>query len=230
MMPAHLTPDEEEGQYLKALGPDLGLLMFHLQNENIWLNWKWREYTTLYGAKSSRIELLNEAAPVFFRIIQDVLWEDVLLHISRITDPPRSAGKDNLTVQRLPPLVATEIRPEVDVLLEDVSAKCEFATDWRKRHIAHRDLALAIDKAAKALAHASRLLVNQAIESIGALLNRIDGHYRKAETYYKGGPRFGNAEDLLYVLRDGIEVEVQRRTRHETGKLLPEDVTPRPIV
>ena len=153
-----------------------------------------------------------------------------MLHVSRLTDPPQSVGKGNLTLRRLPDYVAPEIRPRVQTLLDAVLEKAEFARDWRKRHIAHRDLALVMDRQAIPLAQASRLRVNEVIRAINDLLNCIDGHYRHAETYFESGFVTGNAESLLYVLRDGLEVEERRQQRLEAGKPLPEDVAPRPAV
>lgn len=229
-MASQMSEEDVAREYLVRLGPDLGALFHHLRNQTIWLNWKWREYTTLFGSSASRIDLLNRAAPSFCRVVQDSLWEDTLLHISRLTDPPQSFGKDNLTVARLPALVESEIRSAVDAQLEVVRARAEFARDWRKRHIAHRDLALAMNKPALPLAPASRLLVAEAIEAINVLLNIIDGHYRKSETYFAGGLTMGNAETLLHVLRDGLDAEKQRRSRLEAGTPLPQDLSPRPAI
>ncbi len=227
-MPEQPHADEVEQEYVAALGPHLGELFYHLRNDTIWLNLKWQEFTILFGSSPSRVDLLNRAAPAFFRIVQDALWEDALLHIARLTDPPRSAGKDNLTLTRLPELVTPEIRPRVDAQLGAVLDLVEFARDWRRRHIAHRDLALALVKNARRLSPASHRQARQAIEAINALLNTIDAHYRRSETCYSGGLNTGNAEDLLYVLRDGLEAEEERLKRLEAGEPLAEDLAPRP--
>src|SRR2546430_16292006 len=63
-----------------------------LWNEVAWLHAKWHEYKELYGEKPPRLELLNRASGFFFRIVQDTLWENTLLHLARLTDPSRSAG------------------------------------------------------------------------------------------------------------------------------------------
>ena len=83
------------------LGPVLGPLFHALYDEVTWLHAKWKQYRILFAESPERIELLNGIAGFFFRVIQDVLWEDVVLHIARLTDPSRSFGKDNLTLLRL---------------------------------------------------------------------------------------------------------------------------------
>ena len=64
------------------MGPELARPFCRLSNECQWLHWKWGEYITLFGSKSERIDLLNAAAASFFWIVQDSLWENILLHIA----------------------------------------------------------------------------------------------------------------------------------------------------
>src|SRR3989304_10132230 len=101
-MARNLTPDDVRKEHLASMGPRLGPVCNELLNEVAWLHAKWHEYKELYGEKPTRVELLNRAAGFFFRIVQDTLWEDTLLHVARLTDPPGSGRRQNLTVFRLP--------------------------------------------------------------------------------------------------------------------------------
>lgn len=229
IMATSLSAGEVDQQYIDEMGPELGPIFARFWNECVHLHWKWEEVVALFGTNPERVALLNKAAKSFFRVIQDTLWEDVLLHIARLTDPPQTMGKDNLTLQRLPALVDPTIRAEVTVLLEACLTKSGFARDWRKRHIAHGDLRLALrDKAAQPLAPASRRDVKDVLAAIAALLNRIELHYKDSEVQYELHP-LGNAEALLYVLRDGIEAEEERMERIKSGKYTRKDLERRPI-
>lgn len=117
-MSSQRTAEEVDARLVAAMGKRLGTIYYRLWNECAWLHWKWREYETLYGTNSSRIELLNHAAPGFFRIVQDTLWEDVLLHIARLTDPPKVASRETLTLRALPPLVDAAVRSHVGEALD----------------------------------------------------------------------------------------------------------------
>ncbi len=229
-MPDHLGAHEVESRYVRAMGSELGKVYFRLWNECTWLHWKWAEFVTLFGTKATRVELLNKAAGGFFRIVQDCLWENVLLHICRLTDPPRSKGKDNLTLQRLPNMVSPSLRPEVQQLLAVVLTKSDFARDWRNRQISHQDLRLALREPATALAFASRRMVKEVLASIAALLNAVEAHYCNATVAYDvvSGP--GNAEAMLHVLRNGLDAESERWKRIRSGNTLPGDRKPRPAV
>ncbi len=43
-------------------------------------------------------------------------------------------------------------------------------------------------------------------------------------------PSSGNAEALLYVLREGLDTETERRQRFKEGKLLPADIQGKPAI
>ena len=105
---------------------------------------------------------MNRGAAAFFRMIQDELFEARLLHLARLTDPPHSMGnkdKSNLTIQNLPELIDdSKLNAEITSLIEIAKKRTEFCRDWRNRHIAHRDLKLALnDSLASQLDMASRL-------------------------------------------------------------------------
>ena len=157
-MARNLTADEVREEHLASMGPHLGPVYNALWNEVAWLHAKWHEYKELYGEKPPRLELLNRASGFFFRIVQDTLWENTLLHLARLTDPSRSAGRQNLTVLQLPSLVNDPgLREQLEALLTEAKSKAEFARDWRNRHIAHRDLDKALGKGAEPLAAAPSL-------------------------------------------------------------------------
>ena len=227
-MSGQSTAEQGEQQNIEAMGPELARLFYQLGIECNWLHWKWGEYVTLFGTKPERIALLNDAAASFFWIVETSLREDILLHIARLVEPPKLGRKGNLTLQLLPNIVEMTIRTDTKKLLQTCRTKCKFARDWRNRHIAHRDLRLALGKTAKPLEQATRRAVREAIDSITALLNKVELHYLGFTMEYGiTGPLRG-AEALLYVLRDGLQAEARRQQRLESGNLEPKDWDPPP--
>jgi hypothetical protein len=227
-MSRYSPAEQVKQQYLEAMGPELGPLFYRFWNECAWLHFKWGEFRILFGTKPERVKILNAAAGKFFRIVQDALLENVLLHIARLVDAPETGRKWNLTLQRLPGLVAPAIKAQTQELLDRCVEESAFAVDRRNRYIAHRDYHLALGKGAEPLASASRASVQEAIDAIVALLNSLELHYRKSTVDY--GALIGDAESLLYVLKDGLEAEDRRRQRLQSGKLAPEDINPpRPV-
>ena len=84
-MAENRTAEEVKQNHIEHMGEELGSIFHALWNEVAWLHQKWDQYNILFGTKPSRINLMNETAPLFFRIVQDSLWEDTLLNIARLT-------------------------------------------------------------------------------------------------------------------------------------------------
>jgi len=200
-MGQHHTPEQVQQRYNDSMGRDAGGVSYGLFNECCQLHLKWSEYVTLFGHNEDRIKLLNLTAPGFFRIVEDSLWEDILLHICRMTDGDRNV----LSLGRLARLVKPAIRDEVESRLASVVATTAFAKDWRDRHIAHRNLQLALNQDVEPLAHGSRLTVTAAVRAIADFLGFVEGSYeRTSPTVYDFLNAMGGADDLISVLERGI--------------------------
>lgn len=224
------TADEVQAEHIHKMGGDLGRFYHALWNEVAWLHVKWAEYVELFGTKPARIDLINGAAPVFFRIVQDILWKTTLLHIARLTDPVESMGKKNLTIRALPYLVDANLQVAVAALVDDAVKKAAFCRDWRNRHIAHSDLALAIKQGAIPLAGASRKGVKEVLAALAEVMQAVSRHYFDADIFYddEGNVR-GGVIPLLYVLDDGLNAAAERDTRMQSGKFRPEDIAARDL-
>ena len=222
-----MNNDEAREKDIAEMGPELGPVYHELSNECAWLHLKWQEFVELYGTQPERIDLLNAAAGVFFRVVQDALWDDTMLHLARLTDRTESFGKTNLTLLGLPALIGdAEFREEIQSLVKEARSKTDFARDWRNRRIAHRDLSLALQQHAEPLAQASRLQVKEALSAISAVLKRISQHCTNADLTFDVIAGHGDAESLLYVIRDGLEADERRRARLRDGNINPEDLRP----
>ena len=222
-MSENLSAEQVRAENIAAMGTVLGELYTALRNELIFLCWRWEQYVDLFGEKPARVELLNRSAPFFFWVIQQVLWEDTLLAITRITGPVRSVGKDNLTVRRLPALVVAEIRRGVEARVDQVVQKADFAKDWRNRHIAHRDLALALGRAPEPLAPASRASIDKVLDDLAKLFNALSNHYLRSTTAYRGHSPTDGALALLHTIRDGLRREEIRQKHLEEGDYQPDE-------
>lgn len=228
-MRKHFTADETKQDHIKKLEGELGILYHEIRNEVSQLHLKWNEYVELFGTNHSRVELLNESAPFFFKTIQDALFESILLHITRLTDPPKSFGKDNLSVKRFAELVDDEIKQSIDEQIDITIEKSNFCRDWRNRHIAHKDLRLVIDSQAKLLQTASRAKVKDALKSIAKVLNIVSEHYMDSTTIFDLISNPQGAETLLYLLDDGLRAIKERENRIKAGYFQTEDLIHRSL-
>lgn len=221
------TASQVKTEHIAKLGPNLGPVFHELWNELAWLRVKWQEYHELFGTSPERVQLVNSAAGLFFRIVQHTLWENILLHLCRMTDPPQSAGKANLTLQVLPDLIADlSLKADVKALVMQAFNTTTFARDWRNRLLGHRDLALALDSGAQPLAPASRAQVSAALSAIHAVLNRISERLLDSTLMNDVITPFTGAVTLMSLLRDGIEARDARRERLRRGQPVAGDLDP----
>lgn len=229
-----MTSEEAYQRNIDAMGQNVGSIYSQLWQELVWLYRTWAEYVTLFGTKESRVMLLNSAAPAFTRIVQDSLWDGIILHIARLTDPPKSMGKRNLSVRALEEAVADNaLKVKVSSAVEKALDASDFCRAWRNRHLAHRDLHLALRTGGEPLKPASRLKVKEALGALSDVLNVLSRHYFDSTTLFDvdvrigGGP--GGAMSLLYYIDMGVEAERLRQGRLESGNFDPTDYRPRDL-
>jgi hypothetical protein len=213
-------------QCIQDMGTELGGVYNELSSEVSWAHAKWNQYRQLYARSPERIDLLNQAASHFFGVLQELLLEDVILHLARLTDTPQIGRRDNLTLLRLPALIPdAQLSAEVTNLLDSVLTACASIRLWRNRRLAHRDLAIAMASTTDPLPGISRADVEDALASMRAMLNRLAGHYWGSKTDYQCVITSGrDADSLVYYLQLGLRAEEQRQERLERGEFLPEDI------
>jgi hypothetical protein len=201
-----MTDSEHEAECVRRLGEEVGRIFHGLHNEYFNVRLKWQEFIAIFGSPG-RVEIANDAAPAYFGMIQDVLWDDILMHICRMTDKP----KMRLTFLALPKRMKDD--SELESLVKDASAKTAFARDWRDRYLAHRDLNLAL-KRGHPLANATRRDTEAALDALHAILHHFGVKYFGNAGYSKDVVEApGSAESLLFVLRDGVKYARQRFER-----------------
>jgi hypothetical protein len=229
------SADEARANYVAVMGEPLGSLFYALWQEVSWLYCEWHEYVALFGTKPSRVTLLNEAAPVFFRLIQDSLWEGTLLHITRLTDPPKSFDKHkrlnrfNLTIRALAPMISDrKAAQKVSKLTQEAVDTANFCRDWRNRRIAHRDRNLALSTCAETLKSASRNKVKVSLDSITEVLNVVSLHYMGSTNFFDVD-HSGGAVSLLHLLDDGVKAVAERRERIHRGEIHSDDFPARDV-
>ncbi len=126
-----------------------------------------RELEILFSDQE-RVDLLNRVAGPFFAHIQQVMFDDLLLRISRLTDDPGSGSRTNLTIRRLPALFKSndDLAKEVEAALQAQ----ESARIHRNRRLSHTDLKMAYAVGQGALPRASLSEIRQVLDSTYAAL------------------------------------------------------------
>jgi hypothetical protein len=170
-----------EEPFVEKYGEDLGKALFHIQNRWCRLFVEFIYYANLFGKDRERVELLNWAAPVFFRVVQDQLFDTILLRISRLTDPPKSGSNTNLSIRQFPRLVDDDVKDDVRELIALALESAQFARERRNKVISHNDLELATSSGA-AKPSGSIIQMRAAIRSIHEPIRLIRKRYEDVDT------------------------------------------------
>jgi hypothetical protein len=212
-MSESLTQEQFRNGNVAAMPVTLGEVYNALSSELTWVHLKWFDFLRLYATSQEQVDLLNAAAPAFFHHLQQMMWEDVLLHLCRLTDPPKSMGHDNLTILRIPGAIPDiALRQVVQPLVDDAKQKSDFARDWRNRRLAHLELPVLNPRAAVPLATASRQNVEEALAALRNPMNHIERHYLGSYVSYEypiEAP--GGVDSLLLRVKRGLEAEKAQR-------------------
>lgn len=209
-----LTEEDIHSRKRERMGDALGDLCFLLWRDLTWLHIKWEEFKTLYGTSEKEFALMNSVAPNFFGQIEQLLWGDLMLHISRLTDPPRSVGRQNLSLNQLPLLIMEPaLKNEVESLVAAAVSRSAFARDWRNRYLAHSDLEHAKDPSLHALTPASRQDVKEALAEIRRPVNVVEVHFEGSPTSFEHSiPSLQGVAALLRFMRRNVPTN--RRPGH----------------
>lgn len=193
------------------MGRVLGQLCYELRNDFDWLRAKWGEFRELYGRGQESIDVLNAVASNFFYFLHKLMFEDAMLHLCRLTDPPRMRDRETLSVAALVEAVSdVTLKVKVQTKLEEVRGKCEFARRWRNRSLAHTDL-VTLRGPVPALPPVNSGRIDAALKSIDEILWLVERHFGLPPIVMVGDP--WGAKSLVYYLKRGrLAVDQERRS------------------
>lgn len=196
------NPQEAKAECLAQMGPDLGEVFYSLTNDLTWLHAKWQQYRGLFGVSEERLELINRSAGAFFWVVQETLWDEMLLHISRLTDPSVTMGKNNLSFSALLSHLDNDapLRSELEVRISECTSRAKFARDHRNKRIAHRDMLHALDQVAHPLGGVSRQDIEDILEAFRRVMAPLYLKYWNTTMFYEDVVLNGDVDSLLVVL------------------------------
>lgn len=183
------------------MSAELSLQFEQINQEVTYLHFAWYEYAGLFGVDQEQANLLNRAASQTIYFIESAMWADLLMGVARLTGPVRSAGQDNLTIQRLPLLVDASMRDAVRGAVEAACKAADFTTRPRHKYFAHRDLATALDRESAAFVLGSRLQMQQALHALVVVLDAVSEPYWGVRNVF---PDTSDAARLIEVIRNGL--------------------------
>lgn len=209
----------ERHEYVAQFGAELGPAFHRLHDDFFTLVVNWQEYRKAFGKNPGRIELMNAAAGMFFRIAQDALWDDLLMRLCRLTDKEIVARKETLSIRALVQLVPATLKDDVARKVDHAVDQTAWARDVRNRRLAHTDRLLALqDARATPLPPETRRRFGDAVAAVHEVLSYINVRVTGSSIASMVLTRGDDAEDMLRVLKDGLAVQERRIEKLRNGE------------
>lgn len=193
-----------------------------LLGQQLWLlNARWNDYKMLYCTDDETVQLLEDTASFFFQMVREVLRDDIILTLCRITDPAAStvqgAKRGNLTIQYLisiiPPADGT-VKQRLSNLPATIKGHCGKMRVHRNRRVAHADLETKLKRSNGLLPGIGIAYVDAALKSIADLLNAVELYYDDNERpYHNGTYSSEGASALIDFIRRANELEKDYNNR-----------------
>jgi hypothetical protein len=181
-----------------------------LKDEVAWLHTIWENHRQLFQTSEKRRKLLAEWAYAFFLIIHQVLIDNVLLLLSKLTDPAGEGKTQRLSSETLQKRVEKhgdhKLVSELKETLGKLKEKSHVIRTHRNKRLAHIDMEVKMKRAE--LDHVSVEMVEEMLALAGAYMNAVEGHYYQREVRYQFGiDSYSDADALVTKLRHGLRFE-----------------------
>jgi hypothetical protein len=196
---------------LKAIDIEVRNLYFKLKFFN-------QLFTQLF-TDPKRVEILKATAASLFQSIEESMLFDILLSIARLTDPPRSVVRENLSFKNLlQEMPNGPLRMEIDILLSNIKQKTKDLETWRNKKLAHNDLQ---KKALGAffLPPIQKKDLADILEMIPKAMNLIYRHFTDTEVRYDMCITSHDGDSLLFYLEYGLDAWEEDKRNQNLDRL-----------
>ena len=186
---------------------ETGSLYEAIRQDLIRLHAHWQLFRQLFTTSNERMELFNNTAPGFFRFLQDMLVDDAVIALSRLTDPDKFNSIARL-IKVSKNQIHHALHDELESDVANLTKKCEDIREHRDKRVAHRSRGgspPSFDNGPVELPPITRQLIEGALEDSAELMNKFLGHF--ASTHQVFEPTVtGDADVLVHFLEKGYEV------------------------
>ena len=181
------------------------------------LHFKWKFFSQLF-TDPYWVKILNATASSLFQSVEDSMLADILLSIARLTDPPKSAGQENLSfenlIQEIPEGV---LRAKAVSFLSEIKDKTQAMTTWRKKKLAHNDLKKALGSFS--LPPIQKKDLTDTLELIPKIMNLLYGHFSDTEIIYDMCITSNDGDSLFFYLEYGLDAWEEDKRNHNVDRL-----------
>ncbi len=154
--------------------------------------------------------MLTECASTFFFIVHNVLIDDGIISLSKLTDPAGKGKRNKLSFARLQKQMRNngdkKLADELSRILQTLDEKSQLIRAHRNKRIAHLDLQTAINKVK--LDKISVKMIGEMLELTVEYMNALEGHYYHRHVEYGWGiTSVRDGEALITKLKEALRFQ-----------------------
>ncbi|TDR36057.1 hypothetical protein DFR29_13212 [Tahibacter aquaticus] len=176
-------------------------------------------YTELYSTSSLRHEMLDAAAAGFFLVMQEVLFDELHLSVSKLSDKKKSTLTLQSLLKRIRKSGEMQLAKNLDVEIERMTNEegADHVETYRNKRLAHYDLQKTLDKSV--LQHAPRLdHIRTRFDHIERCLEMVFRHYRQQPPPPVDWRIGGGADQLVKLMKMGLHFEALMQIEDEVER------------
>lgn len=188
-------------KYQRLLGAEFGTVL-HGIFQNWAMGWvRTNQIHELFGDRQT-VKLLNTlTGGGLLGDVQKLMMDDLMLCVTRLTDPQQTGNKENLTVIRIPSFCDDpELRSEVQLLVDKAVHAAEPARKYRNQQISHTDLG-AEREPAKLVPRATLEEAEKVLNTVHSILDLIQRRMFDAQLHGEVILAPGRAETFIHNAR-----------------------------
>jgi len=177
-----------------------------IRQELIRLYANWQIYKQLFTVNKERYVILNDTSPGFFRLIHDVLVDNAVISLSRLTDPSHYDSLARL-VKALKIQVRHTFFEDLEEDLRALEFKCKDIREHRHKRVAHKarkGLVPKLEGGPDMLPSLTRKKIEGAMSEISDFMNKILGYFESSHEVFDPVVT-GDADTLVFFLEKGYE-------------------------
>jgi hypothetical protein len=143
-------------------------------------------YNSLFADTEEKIHILRQTAPYMFGVIQIALFNDIILYLTRLTDPKKNGKHENLVLEQL--LEHSDIKKKPELLDElkiqiiALREKCQSCRTSRDKSIAHQDLTHALTPSSPYPGIDNVKVIEELLDMVNEFMNTVNQNLENEET------------------------------------------------
>ena len=216
---SYMSSEQQKEFFEKVFGADLGAKYYVLKNHVTHAHMNWAMRSELMKNQERRL-LLDSTGRHFFIEVHRLFVNDVILRLSRLTDPAQHGKQENLSLYALlDDISCPTLKSEIEDLIEKAKDIIAPLKKHRHKRIAHFDLQVALQSPDVSLPPFTEQTIDEGLAAVADVLKQLWAGYPviPRETLWVPVEIIPGIERFLRYLESGLSQEQARRDEALAG-------------